>query len=305
MPNSGFSWGAKLSDIADAVWTRTVRQLSDAENIKDTISDSVWTRSVRQLSDAENIKDAISDSVWTRSERKLTNLDDDRASKIDNLDATISSRQPDVGLTSTHVGRIDADISSRASASDYTSSRASKLDYLDASISSRQPDAGLTSTHVERLDANISSRATNEGVWNYSTRGLTEAVENVGIIASSTVRAEANTERTTSSISFVKIKEFRVFASGTLRVIWEQCTSNSSYTSFTRIYLNGIAVSDVFEETSTSYQSKSFDLGASSGDYVQIYAKIAHTSQSCYVRNAWLCYAVISGETSSPSITLD
>lgn len=31
MSNSGFSWGAKLSDIADAVWTRTTRELTQAK----------------------------------------------------------------------------------------------------------------------------------------------------------------------------------------------------------------------------------------------------------------------------------
>jgi len=239
MPNAGFSWGPNLSEIADAVWSRSVRQLSDVDNVKDAISDSVWTRTVRQLSDADNIKGAISDSVWTRSTRQLTNLSDSRASKID------------------------------------------------------------------RLDTNISTRATNSGVWNYSTRGLTEPVFNSIISANDTIRAEANTERSTNNSDYVKLKEFRVFAPGTVRLKWDHRAVATPEGVYSRVYVNGLAVSgEYFNDTST-YETVSCDVGVNDGDYVQLYTRTGKSGVTVYVRNCKLCYAVASGGINSPQVILD
>lgn len=63
MPSGGFSWGPKLSDIADAVWTRSERRLTNLDDIRaskiDNIDVAVSTR-------------ATEEGVWTYSERKLT-----------------------------------------------------------------------------------------------------------------------------------------------------------------------------------------------------------------------------------------
>ncbi len=195
MPNSGFSWGAKLSDIADA--------------------------------------------VWTRSERKLTNLDDARASKIDNLDVAISSR------------------------------------------------------------------ATNEGVWEYPTRGLTEAVDNVIILPSDEVKAEANTERTTTSTNYVKLKEFKVFATGTIRLKWEFRTSSGSYSAQTRVYKNGVGTAAEFETYSTTYVAKTCEIDVNEGDIVQLYGRINGSGYTCYIRNAKLCYTVNGGGAENPLVIVD
>jgi len=195
MPNAGFSWAPKLSEIADA--------------------------------------------VWTRSERKLTNLDDTRASKIDNLDVTVSSR------------------------------------------------------------------ATNSGVWEYSTRGLTEPVENAGIFASDRVKAEANTERSTANTSYTKLKEFRIFASGTVRVKWEQKSSESAKTTRAKVYRNGVAISEEKTMGTTAYNELTCDIDVESGDYIQIYCRVDDASYTCYIRNAKLCYSISGGETATPIITLD
>lgn len=49
-------------------------------------------------------KEEIAQKVWQYSTRKLTNLDDARAAKIDNLDATISSR-----VSTTHFDEVIGD----------------------------------------------------------------------------------------------------------------------------------------------------------------------------------------------------
>lgn len=126
---------------------------------------------------------ALSNAVWT----------DARAAKLDNLDTTVSSRATNDGVwtystrnltnpsTRSALTNMAVDLVTAAEApsgfrSVWTDARAAKLDYLDASITSRASAADYTSARaakLDNLDATISSRATNDGVWTYSTRNLT------------------------------------------------------------------------------------------------------------------------------------
>ena len=92
-----------------------------------------------------------------------------RAAKLDNLDATISSRAP---------------ASTALSNATWTDARAAKLDNLDDTISSRAPASTALSNatwtdvraaKLDNLDATVSSRSTltASDVWNHATRTLT------------------------------------------------------------------------------------------------------------------------------------
>lgn len=90
---------------------------------------------------------------------KLDQLDATTSSRLSssdarlaNLDATIASR---VATADTRLATLDAAISTRAAAADYTSGRATKLDHLDAAITSR-------------------STLTAAQVWAHSDRDLTQ-----------------------------------------------------------------------------------------------------------------------------------
>ena len=77
-----------------------------------------------------DVQGALSDQGYTAT----------RAGKLDNLDATISSRPSGSDYSAGRAAKLDqldASITSRASGADYTSARAAKLDQLDAAISSR------------------------------------------------------------------------------------------------------------------------------------------------------------------------
>lgn len=63
MPNSGFSWGAKLSEIADAVWTRTTRTLSNLDDTRAARIDNL---------DAAISTRATAADVWEYANRTLT-----------------------------------------------------------------------------------------------------------------------------------------------------------------------------------------------------------------------------------------
>jgi len=139
LPNSGITWGPDLQEIVEGVWTRVTRELTNLPTVRaekidklDALISSRANGADYTASRAAKL-DNLDASITSRFAASL--MPPDRAAKVDNLDTTISSRQPDVGLSSTHVNR------------------------LDANISSRQPDVGLTATHVGRIDTNISSRA--------------------------------------------------------------------------------------------------------------------------------------------------
>ncbi|MTI82577.1 MAG: hypothetical protein FH756_01500 [Firmicutes bacterium] len=99
----------------------------------------------------------------------MDNYTSGRASKIDNLDTAVSSRQPNV-LTSTQANRLDAAISTRAVPGDspnpayYTNTRGTKLDNLDTNVGSRASQTSLNTVdgNVDTLIARLTSgRATN------------------------------------------------------------------------------------------------------------------------------------------------
>jgi len=78
-----------------------------------------------------------------------------RATKLDNLDALISSRASATDYTPSRAAKLDemdVAISSRAAAADYTSARAAKLDELDEAISSRAAAADYNATRAGYLD---------------------------------------------------------------------------------------------------------------------------------------------------------
>ena len=80
-------------------------------------------------------------------------------------------------LVSPYNARLDATISSRASATDYTAARAAKLDNLDAAITTRAAPGSamaLASPYDARLDAAVSSRASPTDVdTQLGNRGIT------------------------------------------------------------------------------------------------------------------------------------
>jgi hypothetical protein len=129
---------------------------------------------------------ALSTATWTNG----------RAAKIDNLDATVSSRSTitpfDVwseGVPGAYgvatAGKVlgtnlDATITSRPSGTDYTALRAAKLDNIDVVVSTRAPASTALTTatwtnaraaKIDNLDTNVGSRATNGAIWNEAIAG--------------------------------------------------------------------------------------------------------------------------------------
>ena len=123
---------------------------------------------------------------------KLDNLDASITSRlsttdarVDKLDAPVSSR---VATTDARLDKLDATMSSRAAAADYTATRAGKIDNLDATVTSRLASAD---SRLNNLDASIQSRSTltaaqvwsdasritEAGIWSYAGRSVIRSVQ--------------------------------------------------------------------------------------------------------------------------------
>jgi len=99
------------------------------------------------------------------------------------------------------------------------------------------------------------------------------------------LRASADTERDTTSDSYVKLKEIVMLGDGGLRVKFELKNHGGTNTAVARVYVNGGAVSDEFTEELDGYNTHQCDVsGLVHGDLIQLYAhRIANGH--AYVRN--------------------
>ena len=137
--------------------------------------------------------------VATSTRASATDYTTARAAKLDNLDATISSRQVSGNVT----------IAGYATGQDpvtltgVTTTRAAKLDNLDTTVSSRLAPAGITSMQadvtaiktpvVANIDATISSRLASAS---YTSSSITSLQADVTAIK---VKTDANLDTTVSS----------------------------------------------------------------------------------------------------------
>ena len=137
------------------------------------------------------IKKAINSDLTTPLNNLLDTLlgrlSTTRANNLDNLNATISSRQPDV-LTSTQANR------------------------LDINVGSRLPG---TTTHRDRIDTSISSRSSHSAasVWSVATRTLTSAPSPIKSVQRGATEMDAGVHLVNTTISSVTLsKSFVIFS---------------------------------------------------------------------------------------------
>ena len=96
----------------------------------------------------------------------------------------------------------------------------------------------------------------------------------VPIAGSNIIIASADTERDTNSYSYTKLKDIDVLVTGTVSVYFELKKSIGVGLSYGRIYKNGIAVGTERSASSSEYVSYSEDIAVTSGDNLQLYAKV-------------------------------
>jgi len=109
-------------------------------------------------------------------------------------------------------------------------------------------------------------------------------------IVSNDVLHANDSEKNFSTTTYTKFKEIQIVklpSPAVLRVYFEIRSSDSSITTYGRIYRNGSAYGTERSTTSTSYVSFTEDLAFWSGDYVQLYCKtsVVNIDYPSYVRN--------------------
>lgn len=95
----------------------------------------------------------------------------------------------------------------------------------------------------------------------------------------------ANTERSTSSTSLIKVKEFQLASGGTIRTSFDLKTNNSGEYAYGVIYKNGATFGTVRSTLSLSYVTFSEDLVFATADLVQLYYRQMNAAALAYVRN--------------------
>jgi len=176
--------------IADEVQTRTIARV--------TLVDTCTVNSdMRGTDNAALAATALSTAVWTGT--LATNIGTTNSTVASNLDATVSSRLASASYTSPpsaasnatavrseltlELSRMDADISSRLASASYTVPDNSGIGAIKAVTD--KIDTGLVlDGSVYQFTANMlalgpsgGASLTAQQVWEYATRGLTEAVE--------------------------------------------------------------------------------------------------------------------------------
>lgn len=94
-------------------------------------------------------------------------------------------------------------------------------------------------------------------------------VDSVGTGAG--ILSAANTNRSSTSTSYVKVKEILCPVGGDYTVDFGIYTNNPAAPAFGRIYINGLAVGTERSTTSTGVVTFSESIAVSSGDLVQLY----------------------------------
>lgn len=103
------------------------------------------------------------------------------------------------------------------------------------------------------------------------------------------ISAQANTERTTTSATYVKLKEIQIKRSWNYTVSFD--LDSNSNTVFARIYKNGVAFGTEQSKSWVGYVTKTEDLTFSAGDLLQLYAN-KWTATTAYVKNLNVKYAL-------------
>jgi hypothetical protein len=103
------------------------------------------------------------------------------------------------------------------------------------------------------------------------------------------IEASADTERTTNSGTYVKLKEFTsLVRSGIITVAWQMRSGNvgTDYRAYSKLCINGIAVGTektIDDSTWTDYSETNVTVNI--GDVIQIYAHRTQEGTYAYIRN--------------------
>ena len=112
--------------------------------------------------------------------------------------------------------------------------------------------------------------------------------------SSTNIQASADTERTTVSDTYAKIKEISVDDfGGIIHTTFQAKTDNPSFAYVARIYINGSAVGTERSGLDTVYTTYTEDISVSVGDLIQVYAHRSAGTNTTYIQNFRIGFNII------------
>jgi len=122
-------------------------------------------------------------------------------------------------------------------------------------------------------------------LWYRDAAATRVAVNRPQMAASDTLLASADTERTSTSLTYEKKKEISCEGDGTYRVKFSLKCLESQWV-YGRIYRNGVAVGIEQGSVSNTYEEKSEDIaGWKIGDRIELYLKRSAAATTAYCSN--------------------
>lgn len=97
-----------------------------------------------------------------------------------------------------------------------------------------------------------------------------------------------DTERTKTSVSYIKVKEIQSYIRGNIRIYWEHYKEADATIGQTVVYKNGVSVGTQ-QSATTSWTAETEDISVNVGDLIQIYGRAYHSidpliADAIYVR---------------------
>jgi len=117
--------------------------------------------------------------------------------------------------------------------------------------------------------------------------------DNIALIVaepSDNLKESADTERSSASTTYVKIKEFIIRRQGQIRVKFDLKEPTGTQTAFGKVYINDIAVGVEKSTSSSSYVTQSDDVYVEAGNRVSIYIKTSAGGNPAFIENARLYF---------------
>ena len=134
-------------------------------------------------------------------------------------------------------------------------------------------------------------------------------VSTTTFIISDALRNYNDAEKTTTSSTYVKLKETKLNANlSACRVKFDLKSSAAGVYVYAKIYKNGTAIGTDIERSTDTYATYSQDFYSFvANDLIQIYAHQAYDTATAYVQNFRLCYTknitAIAGDTLETALT--
>lgn len=153
-----------------------------------------------------------------------------------------------------------------------------------AAVNTNTTQVATTAYVVAQIadDAPTKTGTGASGTWGISITGNAATVTTPTVSAGTLYQGEPQVNVFNTTTSYVLKAQYRVYASGTVRVLWELADIAGGAGGSGRIYKNGTAVGVERSVSSSNVATYTDDISVVSGDIIQLYLKISSGGSQIY-----------------------